>query len=133
MYGLLTLVFLMPFTSAGVQDASAYEGRERSIWLEASKKLTGETGDAVDVVEKPAQATSSAQSRPVRGQPRVSTTRCAMVVCSETCRIVGSKNDQGNLIYRMQDDPTYQRMRGEVIFCNQAEAKAAGYQPTQQS
>jgi hypothetical protein len=132
-YGFLASFFLMALAPAEMQETGAHQTIEGSIWLETGKYMAGEPDGAVGVTKAPAQATLSAQTRSARGQPRISTTRCALVVCSEPCQIVGSKNDRGELIYRMPDDPTYRRMRGEAIFCDQAEAKAAGYQPPQQS
>jgi hypothetical protein len=67
-----------------------------------------------------------------RGQPRISQTRCALVICGMQCDIKGSREANGELIYRTPTSPHYKPAAAERIFCSQADAKAAGYRAEKQ-
>lgn len=67
-----------------------------------------------------------------RGQPRVSRTRCAFVGCEPQCNIKGTRDAQGDLVYRTPASPEYTQGNAERMFCSRADAKEAGYREEHQ-
>lgn len=67
-----------------------------------------------------------------RGQPRVSKTRCAFVGCEPQCNIKGTRNAQGDLVYRTPGSPEYAQANVERMFCSRADAQEAGYREERQ-
>lgn len=74
----------------------------------------------------------TARTASTRGKPRVSKTRCAIVGCESQCDIKGTRDVQGDLIYRTPASPQYARANAERMFCSRADAKEAGYREEQQ-
>jgi hypothetical protein len=69
---------------------------------------------------------------PARGRPRVSQTRCAFVGCAPQCDVKGTRDADGNAIYRTPRSPLYSEAETEKMFCSLADAEAAGYRQSEQ-
>lgn len=104
--------------------------RTRSRWRRAGSPIRS---PATRTRGGAARMASSEGSSQRRVQPRVSKTRCAFVTCGARCEIKGSRDEQGALIYRMPGSPAYRQARADRVFCNTAEAKAAGYREAERS
>lgn len=74
----------------------------------------------------------SGRTGETRGQPRVSKTRCAFVGCEPECTIKGTRDAQGDLVYRTPASPEYAQANVERMFCSRADAKEAGYREEKQ-
>lgn len=123
---------LMPFAHVSPQEPGDYEGRLRSSGFSMERNIVADLPASDKASPAVVQAEPSVQARRVRGQPRISNTRCALELCTTPCEVKRSKKDQEGLVCRMPDEPIYELMHGKVIFGDQAEVKAAGYREPKQ-
>ena len=94
-------------------------------------KLHADAPDSNSTLDTTATA-GSGRIGGTRGQPRVSKTRCAFVGCGPQCNIKGTRDAQGDLVYRTPESPEYAQANADRMFCSRAEAKEAGYREEQQ-
>lgn len=67
------------------------------------------------------------QREPVRGAPRVSRTRCAVIGCGSACDSKGGREAQRSLPDRIAPRPSRSEAGMGNVACGGAEAQTAGY------
>lgn len=125
----MSIVVSLLLASLGPAPAAVAEGVEAA-------PIEG-FGDAASTdAEGSAPASQPSETRPLSGspaprarrvQPRVSSTRCSFVTCAPECRIKGSRNARGELVYSRPGNPGYDQSSPDAVFCSAEAARAAGY------
>jgi hypothetical protein len=132
MIELVTLSIFAISIDASVHRANANSSGSQPIEMAVS--LSSRDGENAVMTRAVSSATESG-TEPLperRGQPRVSKTRCAFVTCVPQCDIKGTRESNGDLVYRTPSSPLYGLAAADRMFCSQADATAAGYREDKQ-
>lgn len=132
MFAIVASMMLLPAAPAPMPEWNRSFVRAAAPAASAAVRFA-DPGDGDKTEGAATRMASSDTSVRRRVQPRVAKVRCAYVTCGPKCEIKGSKTEDGDLVYRRPGSPSYREARAEVMFCDTAEAKAAGYREAAQT